>query len=152
MPYSWKNPIRLASLQPSVTVEKGKISFATMTHGCKGYFFFATIADGCEEANFMEFSPYIYKNELTSKNMYLHRMMAKKSQFHFLFFKGSSQNPKFSLQYLERLFLFWTSNYKIPHAFHSDIQASLIFNQNKILSPGLENKHTLKCCSDNFPT
>ena len=38
MPYSWKNPMQLASLQPSVTVAKGKISFATMTHGCEGYF------------------------------------------------------------------------------------------------------------------
>ena len=30
--------MKLASLQPSVTVAKGKISFATMSHGCKGYF------------------------------------------------------------------------------------------------------------------
>ena len=39
MPYSWENPIKLASLQPSVTVARKNIYFATMTHGCKGYFF-----------------------------------------------------------------------------------------------------------------
>ena len=38
MPYSWENPMKLASLQPSVTVAEGIISFATMTHGCEGYF------------------------------------------------------------------------------------------------------------------
>jgi hypothetical protein len=38
------------------------------------------------------------------------------------------------------------------NTFHSEILASLYFNKNKILSPGLENKHTLKCCSGNFPT
>ena len=36
--------------------------------------------------------------------------------------------------------------------FHSEIRASLNFNQNKILSPGLEYNHTLKCCFGNFPT
>ena len=36
--------------------------------------------------------------------------------------------------------------------FHSEIRASLIFIKNKTLSPGLENIHTLKCCSGNFPT
>ena len=36
--------------------------------------------------------------------------------------------------------------------FHSEILTSLNFNKNKILSPGLENYHTLKCCSGNFPT
>ena len=40
---------------------------------------------------------------------------------------------------------------KIPHTFHSEILASLNFNKNTILSPGLENNHTLKCCSGNFP-
>ena len=38
VPYSWNNSMKLASLQPSVTVAKRKISFATMTHGCEGYF------------------------------------------------------------------------------------------------------------------
>ena len=33
MSFSWKNPMILATLQPSVTVAKGKISVATMTHG-----------------------------------------------------------------------------------------------------------------------
>ena len=36
--------------------------------------------------------------------------------------------------------------------FHSEILASLNFNMNKSLSPGLENTHTLNSCSDNFPT
>ena len=36
--------------------------------------------------------------------------------------------------------------------FHSEILASLNSNKNKILSPGLENNHTLKGCSGNFPT
>ena len=36
--------------------------------------------------------------------------------------------------------------------FHSEILASLNFTKNKILSPGLGNNHTLKCCSGNFPT
>ena len=31
------------------------------------------------------------------------------------------------------------------YTFHSAILASLYFNKNKILSPGLENNHTLKC-------
>ena len=30
--------------------------------------------------------------------------------------------------------------------FHSEILASINFNKDKILSPGLENNHTLKCC------
>ena len=30
-----KNSMKFNFLQPSVMVEKGKISFATMTHGCK---------------------------------------------------------------------------------------------------------------------
>ena len=38
MPFSWKNPMKLASLQASVTVAKGKISLATMTPACKGHF------------------------------------------------------------------------------------------------------------------
>ena len=36
--------------------------------------------------------------------------------------------------------------------FHSEIPALLNFNKNKILSHGLENNHTLKCCFGNFPT
>ena len=43
----------------------------------------------------------------------------------------------------------------LPYAgffFFSEILASLNFNKNKMFSPGLENNHTLKCCSGNFPT
>ena len=36
--------------------------------------------------------------------------------------------------------------------FHSEILTSLNFNKNKMLSPGLENNHKLKCCSGIFPT
>ena len=36
--------------------------------------------------------------------------------------------------------------------FHSEILASFNFNKKKIVFPGLENNHTLKCCSGNFPT
>ena len=66
----------------------------------KDIFPFATVTDGSEEANFMGFSPFIYENELTSENIYLPMNLAKKSQFHFTFFKVDSQNPKFSLEYL----------------------------------------------------
>ena len=38
----------------------------------------------------------------------------------------------------------------IMHMFHSEILASLNFNKNNIFSPGLENNHTLKCCSGIF--
>ena len=43
------------------------------------------------------------------------------------------------------------SNYR-HYMFHSEILALLNFNKKKILSTGLENNHTLKCCSGNFPT
>ena len=43
-------------------------------------------------------------------------------------------------------------DFTLSHMFHSEILASLNFNKNKMLSPGLENNHTLKFCSDNFPT
>ena len=33
---------------------------------------------------------------------------------------------------------------------HSEILTSLNFNKNKILSPGLENNNTLKCCFGKF--
>ena len=36
--------------------------------------------------------------------------------------------------------------------FHFEILASLNFNKNKMLYPGLENNPTLKCCSGNLPT
>ena len=66
----------------------------------KDIFSFATVTDGCKEATYMGIPQYIYENELTSKNMYLPMILAKKSQFHFSFFKEDSQNPKFSLEYL----------------------------------------------------
>ena len=67
----------------------------------KDIFSFATVTDGCDNANFMGFTiMYIYENELTSENMYLPMILARKSQFHFSFFKVDSQNPKFSLEYL----------------------------------------------------
>ena len=63
MPYSWKNPMKFASLQLLVTVAKGK-------RKKKDIFPFATVTDSCKEANTMEFSHYIYENELTSETMY----------------------------------------------------------------------------------
>ena len=39
MPYSWENPMKIASLKLSVMVAKRKISFATMTYGFKGHFY-----------------------------------------------------------------------------------------------------------------
>ena len=39
MTYSWKNPMKITSLQPSVTIVKGKMSFATVTHGCRAVTF-----------------------------------------------------------------------------------------------------------------
>ena len=66
----------------------------------KDIFSFATMTDGYKEANLMGFSHYIYENELTSENMYLPMILAKKRPFHFSFFKVNSQNPKFSLEYL----------------------------------------------------
>ena len=49
----------------------------------------------------------------------------------------------------------WDSKYLISrflNMFHSEILASLNINKIKILSPELENNHTPKCCSGNFPT
>ena len=66
-----------------------------MTLVAKDIFSFETVTDGCEEANFKELAHYIYENELTSENMYLAMILAKKSQFHFSFFKVDSKNPKF---------------------------------------------------------
>ena len=69
----------------------------------KDIFSFATVTDVYEEANFMGFFHYIYENELSSENMYLPLILAKKKQkklFHFSFFKVDSQNPKFCLEYL----------------------------------------------------
>ena len=46
----------------------------------------------------------------------------------------------------------WSLDLRVQHMFHSEILASLNFNKNKIVSPGLENNHTHKCFSGNFPT
>ena len=75
---------------------------ATVSHGCKEKKkTFATVTDGCQEANYMGFSHYIYENELTSENKCLPMNLAKKSQFYFSLLKVDSQNPKFSLEYLK---------------------------------------------------
>ena len=52
----------------------------------------------------------------------------------------------------DRLRLFFSCTVFFPGMFHLEILGSLNFNKNKILSPGLENSHTVKCCSGNFPT
>ena len=67
----------------------------------KDTFPFATVTDGCKEANFMRFSHYIYKNWFTSrKHVFTYEFGKKKCQFHFSFFKVDSQNPKFNSEYL----------------------------------------------------
>ena len=68
----------------------------------KDTFPFATVTDGCKEANFMRFFHNIYENWFISENMYLPMNLAKKKkcQFHFSFFKVDSQNPKFNSEYL----------------------------------------------------
>ena len=66
IPYSWENPMIIW-----LTVAKDIFSFATVT-------------DGCEGANFMGFSQYIYENELTSENIYLPMIFAKKEPISFL--------------------------------------------------------------------
>ena len=50
----------------------------------KNIFSFATVSDGCEEANFMGFSYYIYENELFSENMYLPMIFGKQEPISFL--------------------------------------------------------------------
>ena len=45
----------------------------------KDFLSLATVTDSCEEANFMVFSHNIYENELTSENLYLPMILAKKS-------------------------------------------------------------------------
>ena len=66
--------MKLASSQPPVSVAKGNISFATMTHGCKAK-----------------------QNIVTVKNLDESINLAKKGQFHFSFFKVDYQKPKFNL-------------------------------------------------------
>ena len=93
MPNLWENPIKFASLQPSVTVAKRKIFFATMTHGCKGYFSICNPDWRLQRGKFYGIFNNIHENELTSENMYLPMNLAKKNQFPCSFFKVDSQNP-----------------------------------------------------------
>ena len=81
----------------------------------KDIFPFATVTDGCKEANYMGFSHFIFENELTTENMYLPMNLVKKSQFHFTFFKVDSQNPKFSLEYLRLLWIQTGHWYLVSH-------------------------------------
>ena len=50
----------------------------------KDIFPFATVTDGCKEANFMGFSHYIYENELTSKNTYLPMILTTQKKANFI--------------------------------------------------------------------
>ena len=65
-----------------------------------------------------------------------------------------SVKTNFSTMYKKRLNcpLNWSQENQCLDTFHSEILASLNFDKNKMLSPGLENNHTLQCCSGNFPT
>ena len=62
-----------------------------MTHGCEWYFFFATVTDSGKVAIFMEFFHYIYKNVLTSENMYLPMIVGKKESISFLILQSRFQ-------------------------------------------------------------
>ena len=57
----------------------------------KDTFLFKTVTDGCEEANFMGISKYIYKTYLTSDNMYLPMSLAKRYGIHLSLFKEDSK-------------------------------------------------------------
>ena len=72
--------MKLTFLQPSVMVAKGKISFATITHGCK-----TVIIDKIRSLLKIRINQWIWQT---------------KGQFHFSFFKVDSQNWKFYLEYL----------------------------------------------------
>ena len=77
-----------------------------------------SVRHGCKDASFMGFSHFIFEHELTSENMYFPMNLAKKSQFHFSFFKLDSQNPKFSSGYLWYfLNTFLTPSYYFPSHF-----------------------------------
>ena len=80
MPFSWENPMKLASLQPSGMVAKGKISFATMTHGCK-----AVIID---------------KKKATFENLHHSMNLAKEGQISSLILLSRFQSQTFDLTYL----------------------------------------------------
>ena len=47
--------MKFAFLQQTVTVAKGKISFATISYIAKEIFLFATVSDGFEDTNFIGF-------------------------------------------------------------------------------------------------
>ena len=57
----------------------------------------------------------------------------------------------YSVFLVELTYIIMPQNKHFLHTFHSEILASIKFIKNKILSPGLESNHTLKCGSDNFP-
>ena len=77
---SLENTMKFISSQPSIVVAKGKISFATMTHGCE-----AVKKHG---------------NRMNSENQDLSMNLSRKSYFHFSFFKVNPKNAKFNLEYI----------------------------------------------------
>ena len=50
----------------------------------KDIFPFATVTDGCKEANITGFSYYIEENKLTPENKYLPMNLAQQISFHIL--------------------------------------------------------------------
>ena len=100
MPYSWENSMKLAFLQPSVTIAKRKISFANMTHGCKGYFSAQVWLKVAKRQILGDFPNIFMKMTLLLKTFIFIWYWQKKNQFNFSFFKVDSQNPKFSFEYL----------------------------------------------------
>ena len=79
-----KDSMKVTFLPQSVMVAKGKISFATMTHGCK-----AVIIDNFWSLLKIRINQWIWQ---------------KTGKFHFSFFKVDSQNQKFNLEYLTTLY------------------------------------------------
>ena len=67
--------------------------FTTVSHSYKGQNINSNHDSWLQRHN-------IYENGFTSETKYLLLNLAKKSQFHFLFFKIDSQNPKLNLEYL----------------------------------------------------
>ena len=77
----WKIPWNLPLRNCQSRFQRKKYPSQPWLMVAKDIFSFATVTDGCEEANFMGFCHFIYENELTSENMYLPMNLAKRATF-----------------------------------------------------------------------
>ena len=94
MPYSWENPMKLASLQPSVMVAKGKISCATLTHGCKRYFSLCNHDWQLQRCKFHEiFLLYLWKYADFWKHVFAYKF-GKKEPISFLILQSRFSESK----------------------------------------------------------